>query len=271
MAVQGEGLAAAILANADFRDTLRAITWRSLIDDVPTIVPQLLPSVEWDYALTCASALASVGGEQASDAALRVVQGCLSDQESGPVERQAALVLLERMGNTRAAALAEERDLVGQDAWAQAPGPLVLDVVRRRLELAIPVSSGDVIQANPFQRAFWDRAAANRWLSVSAPTSAGKSYIVKRWIEEMASREESFAAVYLVPTRALIDEVSHDLIDHFDSAVEVFVLPWDHQPGTAAKEIYVLTQERLHLLQSRAHDFVADLLFVDEAQKVGDG
>ena len=69
----GDKLAAAILADADFHDALRAITWRSLIDDVPTIVPQLLPSVKWDHALTCASALASIGGEQASDAALRVV------------------------------------------------------------------------------------------------------------------------------------------------------------------------------------------------------
>jgi hypothetical protein len=260
-----------ILSSPAFRDVLAAATQRSLVDDIPAIIGQLLPEVDWDYALMCASALTEARDETAIDAALRIVQGCLSDEGSDPTHREAAALLLERMGNRRAATLAAERDLVDPESWAQAPVPLALDVIRRRLELSIPLSSGETIHANRFQRRFWSEAREGGWLSVSAPTSAGKSYIVKKWIEERAAESDQFTGVYLVPTRALIEEVSRDLISHFRSSVEVFVLPWDHQADSGGKRVYVLTQERLHLLQSRDPRFAADLLFVDEAQKLGDG
>jgi DEAD/DEAH box helicase/Helicase conserved C-terminal domain len=268
---ESAALSETILSSPTFRDVLAAVTQRSLIDDIPAIAGQLLPVVDWDYALRCASALTAAVDEPAIDAALRIVQGCLSDEGSDPTHRQAAALLLERMGNRRAATLAAERDLVDPESWAKAPVPLALDVIRRRLELSIPISSGETIHANRFQRHFWSEASEHGWLSVSAPTSAGKSYIVKKWIEERVAESDRFSGVYLVPTRALIEEVSRDLKSHFGSSVEVFVLPWDHQPGAVAKEIYVLTQERLHLLQNRDPGFASDLLFVDEAQKLGDG
>ena len=155
-------------------------------------------------------------------------------------------------------------------AWADAPAPLQIDVVRRRLELTIPLATGARIIANPFQRQFWTDAGKHRWLSVSAPTSAGKSYIVKRWFEERTRGSATFRGVYLVPTRALIDEVSRDLRLLFGGDVGIFVIPWDSDIGTGPKEIFVLTQERLHLLQEREALFAPELLFVDEAQKLGD-
>lgn len=268
---ESAALSEKILSSSAFRDVLAAVTQRSLVDDIPAIIGQLLPEVDWDYALRCASALTAAVDEPSIDAALRIVQGCLSDEGSNPTHRQAAVLLLERMGNRRAATLAAERDLVDPESWVRAPSPLALDVIRRRLELSIPLSSGETIHANRFQRRFWSEASERGWLSVSAPTSAGKSYIVKKWIEERVAESDRFTGVYLVPTRALIEEVSRDLKRHFGSSVEVFVLPWDHQPDSAVKEIYVLTQERLHLLQDRASGFAADLLFIDEAQKLGDG
>lgn len=142
--------------------------------------------------------------------------------------------------------------------------------MRRRLELTIPLARGERIAANPFQREFWTSADEHGWLSVSAPTSAGKSYIVKRWFKERSQESNSFRGVCLVPTRALIDEVSRDLRRDFGSDVAVFVIPWDREIGSHAKEIYVVTQERLHLLQESDRTFAPELLFVDEAQKVGD-
>jgi len=268
---EAAALSEMVISSPGFRDVLAAVTQRSLVDDIPAIVGQLVPEVDWSYALICASALTEAPDEPSIDAALRIVQGCLSDEGSNPAHREAAALLLERMGNRRAATLAAERDLVDPESWAQAPVPLALDVVRRRLELSIPLSSGETIHANRFQRRFWSEASERGWLSVSAPTSAGKSYIVKKWIEERVAESDCFTGIYLVPTRALIEEVSRDLKHHFGSSVEVFVLPWDHQPGSAVKEIYVLTQERLHLLQDRNPGFAADLLFIDEAQKLGDG
>jgi hypothetical protein len=260
-----------ILSDEEFTQALDAISVLALQEDLPRIEPVLSPArVEWSHALLCASALAAASTEPALDAALRVAQGCFLTGYATDSHRRAAAVLLERMGNQRAVELAEARGLLGAEAWAEAPGPLQLDVVRRRLELTIPLAAGELLSANPFQREFWTSAGDHRWLSVSAPTSAGKSYIVKRWFQERAGEAERFRGVYLVPTRALIDEISRDLRRDFGADVAVFVLPWDQGIGKHAKEVFVLTQERLHLLQEQDPAFAPDLLFVDEAQKFGD-
>jgi hypothetical protein len=260
-----------VLTNDRFREALEAIAVRSLLEDLPRIIPELPPgSVDWNHALMCSSALTAATVEVAVDAALRVAQGCLTDELASPRHRVAAAVLLERMGNRRAVELAESRNLLADEAWAQAPSPLKLDVARRRLELGIPLANGEAIPGNPFQREFWTSAGEHRWLSVSAPTSAGKSYIVKRWFEQRAQESETFRGVYLVPTRALIDEVSRDLMRDLNVDVAVHVIPWDRGIGSHTKEIFVLTQERLHLLQERDPEFAPELVFIDEAQKVGD-
>jgi hypothetical protein len=265
-------VASTILADEGFADALDAIAVLSLLEDLPLIDPeQLLPArVDWNHALLCASALAQVGTERAVDTALRVAQGCFIKGLAGREHRQAAAILLERMGNRRAVGLAERREVLERDAWTHAPGPLQLDVIRRRLELGIPLSSGERFAGNEFQRDFWTMAGEHGWLSVSAPTSAGKSYIVKRWFEARAHDAKRFSGVYLVPTRALIDEVSRDLRRDFGADVAIIVIPWDRDIGRHPKEIYVVTQERLHVLQERDGAFAPELLFIDEAQKVGD-
>src|SRR3984957_12546331 len=260
-----------ILDDARFKEAVQSIAVRSLLDDLPAVQPELIAmNVDWNYALLCASALTASTNENAVDAALRVAQGCLIDGQARPAHKQAAAVMLERMGNARSLGLAERRDLLSRDAWTQAPVPLKLDVIRRRLELTIPLGGSEHIDANRFQREFWTGAAEHGWLSVSAPTSAGKSYIVKQWFRKCAGETEAFRGVYLVPTRALVDEVSRDLRGDFGEEVAVYVFPWDREIGTQRKEIFVLTQERLHLLQEKDRTFTAGLLFIDEAQKLGD-
>jgi hypothetical protein len=265
-------LARDVLATAWFAEVLRAVTIRGVHDDLRSIrLDSPLPEVQWNSALRGASALTSATTEAAQNAVLRIAQGCLSDPAASEPQRAAAAVLLERLGNHPALSLAADRHLVRLDAWTDAPAPLQLDVVRRRLELGIPVAGGSTILGNPFQRQFWTAANDSRWLSVSAPTSAGKSFIVKRWFDERLATATAFRGVYLVPTRALIDEVSADLNVHLNESVPVFTIPWDEAIGTQAFEIHVVTQERLHLLQQRLPTFAADLLFIDEAQKFADG
>lgn len=266
-----EELAEVILSGSRFQSHLSAITLTSILQDLPAISPAETPAeIDWNHALFCCSALTTASSEKAQEAALRVAQGCLSAETAEPAHHNAAAVLLERLGNRPAVELAERRELVEVDAWDKAPSPLQLDVIHSRLALTISVADGESIAANRFQREFWNRASNYLWLSVSAPTSAGKSYVVKRWFGERLAATEGFRGVYLVPTRALIEEVTNDLRAHFPKEVGVYALPWDGDIGSKDKEIHVLTQERLHLLQQRFTDFAPDLLFVDEAQKFGD-
>lgn len=114
-------------------------------------------------------------------------------------------------------------------------------------------------------------------MSVSAPTSAGKSFILARWICELMRESEVATVVYLVPTRALISQVERDLRDLFAreglADVSVSALPIvkvDEATPPIRRRVFVFTQERLHILLSSHPDLAVRVLIVDEAHKVGD-
>lgn len=184
---------------------------------------------------------------------------------------EAAEYLLERMGNRQAVRLAQQRRMTAGSVWDRADLAAAMDLIRRSMELSLMLGSGTRVGLNPFQRQFWTAALNNDWVSVSAPTSAGKSFIVKRWLEDLASRSDSMRFIYLVPTRALIEEVTNDLrLDPALSSVGIHNLPWSTSIGDAPREVFVMTQERVHLLQTVRPELLPDVIFVDEAQKFGD-
>lgn len=260
-----------VLGMERFRRAVLAETLSSVARDMPAIRPafdQL--DDDWRFSILCSSALISAPSTEAQDSALRIIQGCLQSESATEVEKEAAAVLLERAGNQPSLALAADRDLVPQDSWTDAPAPIQLDVIRKKLELQVVLSNGQVIKANTFQRAFWTAAGRTQWLSISAPTSAGKSYIVKQYLLHRGLEAERFTALYLVPTRALIEEVSQDLQDYFGGDIAVLTMPWDASAGHNLREVYVLTQERAHLIQQAGPSFRPSVIFVDEAQKIGE-
>ena len=249
------------------RDQARLLTIR---DAMPAIEPdEDGEEPDWDYLLTAASFLVESALEESQSAVLEVAQACLISPQANEHERAAAAVLLERLGNRPAVQLAERRRIVSPDAWLAAPSA-ALDIVRTRLELSVPSATGPPFGVNRFQRDFWSNAQQNKWLSVSASTAAGKSYIVRRWIHERLAAVDEFLCAYLVPTRALIEEVGRELTRQLNGLAAVRTLPWDDDIGSTAREVLVFTQERLHLLLQKEPQLTVDLLFVDEAQKFGD-
>lgn len=260
-----------VLATPRFRAAVAAASRSAIIGDLPSLEPNEVDSiVDWPYALLCCSILAGSENEEAQDAVLRIAQSCVQDQDASDEEKAAAALLLERLGNAPALELAASRAMVERDSWMDRASPLTLDAIRSRLELGVPTLRESTVQANRFQRAFWTAAHESDWLSVTAATSAGKSFIVRQWIEERMSMADAFVCVYLVPSRALIDEVSIGLANQLGPEVGIHTLPWDTEIGDHAKMVFVMTQERLHLFQQREPGFRADLVIVDEAQKFGD-
>lgn len=267
-----QSLAEALLEDEAVRATARNVTARAVLGDLPSVAA-LSPAqpVPWSFALRTASVLIEAESEAGKAMALRLAQGCLASEDADESQRTGAAVLLERMGNHRSLTLAASRRMIASaDAWTGSPVPLKLDVMRRRMELTIPLRGGRLLAANPFQREFWSAASTYRWVSVSAPTSAGKSFIVRSWLAERAQDAALFRAAYIVPTRALIEEVGTDLREALPEGIEVYTMPWDPDLGSADREIYVMTQERLHLLLGQNPGVVLDIVFVDEAQKFGD-
>ncbi len=115
-------------------------------------------------------------------------------------------------------------------------------------------------------------------VSFSAPTSAGKSFMVHKYIAEKIKESQTFNAVYIVPTRALIAEVQQSIREtilelgvnrtEFAIFVSANKLNMD-EISEVQKKVFVLTQERLQ--EAMASDYPLtdiNLLVVDEAQSV---
>lgn len=117
-------------------------------------------------------------------------------------------------------------------------------------------------------------------LSFSAPTSAGKSFIVHQYIAEQLKNSTTYCIVYVAPTRSLIKEVHDALKQNLQSfginAKDVLIFNSVSRMNasriiTANKKILVMTQERLQQMVSSQEKINVNLLVVDEAQKVGEG
>jgi len=123
-----------------------------------------------------------------------------------------------------------------------------------------------------YQRTLWDDLVSDEDVITSAPTSTGKTHIILRYLmEELIKSDGAFTAV-VVPTRALISEISGKIYEiakskSYEKNIEICTVPKDGP--FKEKTFFVMTQERLfEVLQSG--DLYFDYLFIDEAHNISD-
>ncbi|MBL7730022.1 MAG: DEAD/DEAH box helicase [Chitinophagaceae bacterium] len=124
-----------------------------------------------------------------------------------------------------------------------------------------------------FQKRMWDAIAQYTRVGVSAPTSAGKSYVLlNKAIETLASSNGK--VIFIVPTISLITQVSNDLRKRIKeyklTDIDVSQTVNDVSLFKSDKIIYVLTQERASsALNHPDADFSnIKLLIIDEIQNI---
>ena len=144
-----------------------------------------------------------------------------------------------------------------------------------RIELMKALNSVDIggkeVPLTEFQYDVWKTLPLSTSTAVSAPTSAGKSFLVIEYLCAKAIREQKFTAIFLAPTRALLSEVQHRIEKRLQDATDIRVSTVPALDSQARnKQIFVLTQERLHVLLS-VTKLAVDLAIVDEAQGLADG
>lgn len=122
------------------------------------------------------------------------------------------------------------------------------------------------------QRAVFDSLNKERF-SYSGPTSMGKSFVMRIFIKEQILNgfQNNFAIV--VPTKALINEVSSRIITDLkellaDKNYRVVTAGGALSLQQEHNFVLVLTPERLLYLLLERPDFKLDYLFVDEAHKI---
>lgn len=234
-----------------------------------------IPEFRLEYLILCASLLSSSEKANCQDIALRIAQFVLQEQSLPSHAKDAAGVILERLNNSVSVALAEKKGCLEANLLSRLPLPLFGDTTSKRIEHTIYLNNNNMIEVNSFQKQFW--TAANRFseISVSAPTSAGKSFIIKQWLVETVRASRPNVIVYIVPTRALIHEVETDLREFFQeceiSDINISSLPFSAYEISRAPKIFVFTQERFHLYMMNPNHAAADILIIDEAHKFSDG
>lgn len=270
------------LFDEGIREELNSITRQTIFSELDNIAIDQstapVSEIDWPRLLLAGSILAQSPNRSHQEATLRIATAAVTLPTTTAKTRDAGAVLFGKLSNFRAATLANQRRLIPENLEARLGITLRMEAQRRTMESAVLIeSSGQWLPVNDFQKSFWENASKNDWLSASAPTASGKTFVVMQWLIDQMRSTNASIAVYLAPTRALVSEIENylNLTLHKDSGIEASSLPLREKYASALrgeiKLILVFTQERLHLLINALEGAInLQLLIIDEAQKIGD-
>lgn len=124
----------------------------------------------------------------------------------------------------------------------------------------------------PSQKKVYDNFDRD-YFSYSAPTSMGKSFMMRMFIKRQVMDGKKMNFAIIVPTKALINEVSNKSIDDLKDMLEEYdyrIVTSSNDVAMAQKHnyVFVLTPERLLYLLIEHNELELDYLFIDEAHKI---
>ncbi len=157
---------------------------------------------------------------------------------------------------------------------------LTLELLLQRQDKIISTLE-DKYLVTEFQKRLWNELLNNNNIAVSAPTSSGKSFIIKQYLANIYNKRDQFSSLYIVPSRALINQVSEEFRSVLKgsevSIKTAYIETKDEEEETvkedlSSKILYVLTPERCIKLLSAdiENNIQMDFIFIDEIQGVED-
>lgn len=187
----------------------------------------------------------------------------------------AADLIFSRIGNFPGRTLLRDRYIKSPNI-SISPS-LKLESVAREAENTAYFDDERSILLTDFQYKLLSSLDIEESLSVSAPTSAGKSFVLNLDLIRKVKSNSGQSIVYIVPTRALISEVSHRIRTTLKSA-DISDVIVRTAPFPVAKEkikqavVYVFTQERLmSFINFQGEEPFISSLIVDEAHEIQNG
>lgn len=119
-----------------------------------------------------------------------------------------------------------------------------LEVTIRHVQYEIEVGGRRSLLTH-YQKAVWESMARTRCIGISAPTSAGKSYVILLKIIDLLLAQRG-SIIYIVPTLSLVAQVSSDLrkLLKLYGINDVKISTTYNFSSADAYRIYVLTQEK---------------------------
>jgi len=261
-----------------FKRQYEALLVLSVCDTIPQLVweqdkQSLLAKIDWNNMISIASILCYSSNSQHLDAALRIAQICLSQEICTENQKNASAFILDTLTNKPSIKMAIEKQYLNDNYASNYPLTLKFQQCQSDFEHTIFIKD-QKITLNRFQKEVYEAHKNNETISISAPTSAGKSYILCAiLLEELLEGQKNI--VYIVPTRALISQVETDLRKliktyQLESNVNITTVPPQEDFDQSKSNVFVFTQERLHwfLISNNAPTHI---LIIDEAHKIEDG
>lgn len=144
---------------------------------------------------------------------------------------------------------------------------LMQELLNKQIENSIVVNE-QVYLLTDFQKKLFEKIKNEKYISISAPTSSGKSFVLKKFIEEELKISEKYCVFYIVPSRALINQVSEELrVDIPNVTIKNAFI--ENENNQENKLIYVITPERaVNVINSEKGLSLPNLIFIDEIQNV---
>lgn len=134
------------------------------------------------------------------------------------------------------------------------------------------IKVGDsIFLLSDFQKEIWESIENNSLIGISAPTSAGKSFLILLKAIDLI-KKKSGVVVYVVPTLSLVSQVTSDfrkLLDEFELTDYSLETTYNNLSATQ-NTIYILTQEKAIAAFSQTEKPFENirLLVIDEIQNV---
>jgi ERCC4-related helicase len=115
------------------------------------------------------------------------------------------------------------------------------------------------------QKTLYDQIVQNKRVVISAPTSFGKTMLIKEYI----FNEQPDCIVFLVPTNSLADELLEDFNSIFRPCGYTIFDTLKSESVIAKKSIFIGTQEKYYQIYDE-YKVEIDLFVIDEAYKLSD-
>jgi replicative superfamily II helicase len=232
-----------------------------------------VPKIEPDFnGIRKAVWLASILAESENEQHKKKVQDFaillfLNNQENIEILK-VVYILFSRIGNLTATNhlkklvnISEEQNNFVEDLI------LTKELIIKRVKNSILVNDKAYLLTD-FQKNLFEKINEEKYISISAPTSSGKSFILKKYIEDELKRNAKYCVFYIVPSRALINQVSEELrIDIPNVTIKNAFI--ENEIVEENKLIYVITPERaIKIINSENGLKLPNLIFIDEIQNV---
>lgn len=253
-------------------DRLYKASIRGLIEDEASDNSEILSRLEISRLIGFASSLSLSDSDSDVNLSYEIISRLLELYSTEyPQIASAADVIFSRIGNFPGRDLLRSRYTEGNNP--QVSMSLSLERLAREAENSI---DNQTLLTN-FQYRLYTSLEGEKSLSVSAPTSAGKSFVLNMDLMRRLKSKVDKCIVYVVPTRALITEVASRVrsavrAQHLtDVIVRTAPFPLEAR-YRCCSIVYVLTQERLlSLLKPEHSNQPITSIFVDEAHEIYKG